>query len=96
MEISNLSEKRLQSNASKDDPRSRRKNRGTDLENEKRFTRSEKRTETTTQYLEGIDSRLHEAEEQTRDLEDRLVEITAPEQNTEKRGAPIVAQQKQI
>ena len=33
---------------------------------------------------EGIQSRKTEAEEQTSDLEDRMVEITAPEQNIEK------------
>ena len=35
--------------------------------------------------LEGISSRITEAEEQTSDLEDRMVEITAMEQNKEKR-----------
>ena len=35
--------------------------------------------------LEGINSRINEAEERTSDLEDRLVEITATEQNKEKR-----------
>ena len=35
--------------------------------------------------LEGIHSRVTEAEEQINDLEDRMVEITATEQNTEKR-----------
>ena len=35
--------------------------------------------------LEGINSRITEAEEQTRYLEDRMVEITAMEQNKEKR-----------
>ena len=35
--------------------------------------------------LEGIDSRITEAEEWTRDLEDRMVEITTTEQNIEKR-----------
>ena len=34
---------------------------------------------------EGINSRVTEAEEQTSDPEDRMVEITAPEQNIEKR-----------
>ena len=31
--------------------------------------------------LEGINSRITEAEEQINDLEDRIVEITATEQN---------------
>ena len=35
--------------------------------------------------LEGIHSRVTEAEEQINDLEDRMVEITATEQNMEKR-----------
>ena len=35
--------------------------------------------------LEGISSRIIEAEEQVSDLEDRMVEFTAMEQNTEKR-----------
>ena len=35
--------------------------------------------------LEGINNRVTEAEEQTSDLEGRMVEITAPEQNIEKR-----------
>ena len=35
--------------------------------------------------LEGINSRLTEAEEQISDLEDRMVEIIAAEQNIEKR-----------
>ena len=36
--------------------------------------------------LEGIHSRVTEAEEQINDLEDRMVEITATEQNTEKKN----------
>ena len=35
--------------------------------------------------LEGINSRISEAEEQISDLEDRMVEFTAAEQNKEKR-----------
>ena len=35
--------------------------------------------------LEGINSRITEAEERISDLEDRMVEITATEQNKEKR-----------
>ena len=34
--------------------------------------------------LEGIHSRVSEVEEWINDLEDRMVEITAAEQNTEK------------
>ena len=35
--------------------------------------------------LEGINSRITEAEEWTSDLEDRMVEITAMEQNKKKK-----------
>ena len=35
--------------------------------------------------LEGINSKITETEEQINDLEDRMVEITATEQNIEKR-----------
>ena len=35
--------------------------------------------------LEGINSRITEAEERISDLEDKIVEITAREQNKEKR-----------
>ena len=35
--------------------------------------------------LEGINSRITETEEQISDLEDRMVEFTAMQQNTEKR-----------
>ena len=38
-----------------------------------------------TNKLEGINSRITEAEERISDLEDRMVEITAAEQNKEKR-----------
>ena len=36
--------------------------------------------------LEGINSRITEAEEQINDLEDRIVEITATEQNIKNEG----------
>ena len=36
--------------------------------------------------LEGINSRITKAEEQISDLEDRMVEITAMEQDKEKRN----------
>ena len=35
--------------------------------------------------LEGINNRITEAEEQVSELEDKMVEITAKEQNKEKR-----------
>ena len=37
------------------------------------------------QYTKGINNRFTEAEECINDLEDRMVEITATEQNIEKR-----------
>ena len=43
-------------------------------------TRTEMKT-----TLEGINSRITEAEERISDLEDRMVEFTAAEQNKEKR-----------
>ena len=43
-----------------------------------------KQTETNN-TLEGINSSITEAEEQINDLEDRMMEITATEQNIEKR-----------
>ena len=36
--------------------------------------------------LEGINSRITEAEERISDLEDRMVQITAVEQNEEKKN----------
>ena len=36
-------------------------------------------------YLEGINSRITEAEERISDLEDKIVEITTAEQNKEKK-----------
>ena len=39
--------------------------------------------------LEGLNSRINEAEEQISELEGRLVEITAVEQNEEKRTKKI-------
>jgi len=39
--------------------------------------------------LEGINSRVTEAEEQIIDLENRMVEIKAPEQNKEKKRMKI-------
>ena len=35
--------------------------------------------------LEGINSRITEADERINDLEDKMVKITAAEENTEKR-----------
>ena len=36
--------------------------------------------------LEGINSRITEAEKQISDMEDKIVEITTAEQNTEKKN----------
>ena len=46
----------------------------------------ELKTKQTNNRLEGISSRITEAEEQINDLEDRMVEIIATEQNTEKKS----------
>jgi len=48
-------------------------------------TRSMKEQAEMKNILEGINSRRTEAEEQITDLEDRMVEIIAAEQNIEKR-----------
>ena len=45
--------------------------------------------------LEGINSRITEAEERISDLEDRMVEFTAVEQNKEKRTKKPQSQQKE-
>ena len=42
--------------------------------------------------LEGINSRIHEAEKQINEIEDRLMEITDVEQNKKNEGAPVVTQ----
>ena len=48
-------------------------------------TKTEKMQELFTEEREGIHSRITEAEERINDLEDGMVEITATEQNIEKR-----------
>ena len=85
----------MQSNDSKDDWRSQKKNGGTkkiqEMFNRELDDLKEKQTEmnnTITKMKntsEGIKSWIHEAEEQISELEDRMVEITAVEQNKEKR-----------
>ena len=40
--------------------------------------------------LEGINSRITESEERINDLEDRMMEITAAEQNTDKNKVKTV------
>ena len=51
----------------------------------KRPTRTTEQINEMNNTPEGIHSRITEAEAQINDLEDRMVEMTATEQNTEKR-----------
>ena len=77
--------KRIQNNDSKDDPGSQKKNGGKDWEDARNVYQRPKRTKEQTEMnntLEGI----IEVEEQINDLEDRMVEIIATEQNTEKKS----------
>ena len=76
-------QKRIQNNNSEDDPRSR-KNNGDPRNVYQRQKRTKEQTEMSN-TLEGINSRIIAAEDQINDLEDRMVEITATEQNIEKR-----------
>ena len=78
--------KRIQNNDSKDDPGSQ--NRMEKMQ--ERLTKDleevkNKQTEMNN-TLEGISSRITEAEGQISDLEDRMVEITAVEQNIKKKN----------
>ena len=78
------SRKRIQNNDSEDDPGSQENN-GEDARNVyQRPTRTKEQTEMNN-TLEGIHSRITEAEELIGDLEDRMVEFTATEQNILKR-----------
>ena len=88
--------KRIQNNDSEDDPGPRKKNGGKDWEDARNVYKEleelkNKQTEmnnTITEMkntLEGINSRITEAEEWISDLEGRMVEITATEQNKKKR-----------
>ena len=96
VEIGNLPEKRIQNNNTEDDPGPRQKNGGMDWEITRNVLKDlqelkNKQTEknkTITEMknaLEGINNIKTEAEEQISELEDRTVEITAEEQNKEKR-----------
>ena len=81
------SRKRIQNNDSEDDPGSRKKNEGKDQEDAQNVYQRPRRTEKQTEInntLGGINSRITEAE-QINDLEDRMVELTATEQNIKKR-----------
>ena len=76
--------KRIQNNDSKDDPGSQENN-GEDARNVyERPTRTREQTNMNN-TLERIDSWITEVEEWINDLGDRMVEINATEQNTEKR-----------
>ena len=74
---------RIQHSDSEDDPGSWKQKRE-DARNVYQRPRTKEQTNRDSNTLEGINSRVTEAEEQTSDLEDRMVEITAPEQNIEK------------
>ena len=50
-----------------------------------RPTRTKEQTDEMNNILEGINSRITEAEEQINNLEDRIVEISATEQNIERK-----------
>ena len=79
-----LSRKRIQNNDIEDDPGSQKQNR----ENARNVYQRSRRTKEQTEMnntLEGIDSRIMEAEERINDLKDRMAEITTAEQNTEKK-----------
>ena len=89
------SRKRIQNNDSGDDPGPRKKNGGKDREDAINVSQRPRRIKEQTEMnntitemktkLEGINSRITEAEEWISDLEDRMVEFTAVEQTKEKR-----------
>ena len=82
VEIGNLPKKEFRI-ISEDDPGPQESN-GEDAWNVyQRLTRTKEQTEMNN-TLEGINSRITEAEEWISDLDDRMVEITATERNTEK------------
>ena len=77
VEVGNLPEKnRIQNNDSEDDPGSQKKN-GEEARNVYQRPRRTKEQKEMNKTLEGINSRITEAEEQISDLEDRMVELTA-------------------
>jgi len=81
------SRKRIQNNNSEDDPGPWKKNGGKDCEDARKFTKDleELKNKLTRMYntLEGINSRITEAEDWISDMEDRMV-ITVTEQHIEK------------
>ena len=77
-------QKKNQNNDSKGDSGSQEDN-GEDARNVyQRPRRAKKKKKDMNNTLEGINSRITEAEDQINDLEDKLVEITAAGQNIEK------------
>ena len=89
VEIRQPSRKRIQKNDSEDDPGSQKKNGGKGWEDaknvyqtpeERKNKQKWKTNKQTNKPLEGINSRITEAEEQISDLEDRMVEINSAEQ----------------
>ena len=78
------SRKRIQNIDSEDNPGSQEKNGGKDWEDAKNFCRRTKEQTEMNNALEGISSRITEAEEWINDLQGRILEITATEENIEK------------
>ena len=86
-------QKRIQSNDSKDDPRSQKKIKAQTRKIQEIFNKDlkelkNKQMNSTTEMkntLKGINSRINKGEECISELEDKMVEITAVEQNKEKR-----------
>ena len=79
------SRKRIQSSDSEDDSGSQKKNGDKDWEDARNVYQRPRRTkEQTDESLEGINSRISEAE-RISELEDKMVEITSEEQNKVKR-----------
>ena len=84
VETGNLPEKRIQNNDSEDDPGSWGKN-GKDARNlYQRSIRTKEQTKMNS-TLKGINSRITKAKEWIGKLEDRMMEITAIEQNIKKK-----------
>ena len=76
--------KRLQTNNSKDDPRSQKKDEDYARNVYQKLKQKNKQTEMNN-TLEAVNSRITKSEKWISDLEDRMVEITAAKQNTKKR-----------
>ena len=76
--------KRLQTNNSKDDPRSQKKDEDYARNVYQKLKQKNKQTEMNN-TLEAVNSRITKSEKWISDLEDRMVEIAAAKQNTKKR-----------